>query len=89
MYLRIEDVSYEENINDPRLLCKMTLKAKDIEMIQDAVEELYYFEFVAGMKLRNSITVSCIMYKQMGERPVTTQTVCICLSVCLSLCLIN
>jgi transmembrane 9 superfamily protein 1 len=37
----------EENIDNPKLLCKITLKAQDIEKIQDAVEELYYFEFVA------------------------------------------
>lgn len=33
------------------------MKAEDIEQIQDAVEELYYFEFVAGTEIWCSVSV--------------------------------
>ena len=32
-----------------QLLCTQNLSQKDVEKLQNAIEELYYFEFVVGM----------------------------------------
>ena len=32
-----------------KVLCSVTLKEKDVERLKEAIEDLYYFEFVLGM----------------------------------------
>ena len=32
-----------------KVLCTVTLKEKDVERLKEAIEDLYYFEFVLGM----------------------------------------
>ena len=34
-----------------QLLCTQNLSQKDVEKLQHAIEELYYFEFVVGMSV--------------------------------------
>ncbi|XP_062520394.1 transmembrane 9 superfamily member 1-like [Corticium candelabrum] len=41
------DIKFKENVDSARVLCNVVLKAMDIRQIANAVEELYYFEFVA------------------------------------------
>jgi len=33
---------------DSKLLCKYTLKENDLTKLRDAIEDLYYFEFIIG-----------------------------------------
>ena len=44
MYITTEDV-------DNKLLCKAQLSEADLTKLRDAIEDLYYFEFVLGKLL--------------------------------------
>lgn len=35
---------------DKKELCKVTFKENDLQLLRDAIEDLYYFEFVIGNK---------------------------------------
>ena len=37
---------------DNKLLCKYTLNDDDLHKLRDAIEDLYYFEFVIGKSAR-------------------------------------
>ena len=40
-----------------QLLCKYTLKEDDLTKLRDAIEDLYYFEFVIGKKNLSGVIV--------------------------------
>ena len=39
-----------------QLLCTQNLSQKDVEKLQHAIEELYYFEFVVGMSVTDWVS---------------------------------
>ena len=41
-------VVFSEN-EENKILCKLTLKNEDIQRLRDAIEDLYYYEFVIGL----------------------------------------
>ena len=41
-------VIFSEN-EENKVLCKLTLKNEDIQRLRDAIEDLYYYEFVIGL----------------------------------------
>lgn len=55
MAVSLYDITFKEAF-DQKVLCKLMLSEEDISVLQNAIEDLYYFEFVYG-KLRDSIVV--------------------------------
>ena len=43
-------------------LCKYTLKEQELTQLRDAIEDLYYFEFVIGKFASFVLTFAIIMY---------------------------
>lgn len=44
------DVVFFTEDADKKELCKVTFKENDLQLLRDAIEDLYYFEFVIGNK---------------------------------------
>lgn len=51
MAVSMYDITFKETF-DQKVLCKLMLSEEDISVLQNAIEDLYYFEFVYG-KLRS------------------------------------
>ena len=47
MAVSLYDITFKETF-DQKVLCKLMLGEEDIAMLQSAIEDLYYFEFVYG-----------------------------------------
>ena len=47
MAVSLYDITFKESF-DQKVLCKLMLNQEDIERLQSAIEDLYYFEFVYG-----------------------------------------
>lgn len=47
MALSLYNIKFKETF-DQKVLCKLMLSEKDITTLQEAIEDLYYFEFVYG-----------------------------------------
>lgn len=45
-----DDVVFFTEDADKKELCKVTFKENDLQLLRDAIEDLYYFEFVIGNK---------------------------------------
>jgi len=41
------DINFKETF-DQKVLCKLVLSIEDVSVLQNAIEDLYYFEFVYG-----------------------------------------
>lgn len=54
------DVVFFTEDADKKELCKVTFKENDLQLLRDAIEDLYYFEFVIGNKDK-IITSTCIL----------------------------
>lgn len=52
------DVVFFTEDADKKELCKVTFKENDLQLLRDAIEDLYYFEFVIGNK--NKIITSIL-----------------------------
>ena len=50
MAVSLYDITFKETF-DQKVLCKLMLGEEDIAMLQSAIEDLYYFEFVYGKPL--------------------------------------
>ena len=50
MAVSLYDITFKETF-EQKVLCKLMLSEEDISVLQNAIEDLYYFEFVYG-KLR-------------------------------------
>ena len=53
-----------------KVLCKYTLKEHDLTQLRDAIEDLYYFEFVIGKFacfLLIFAVMTCISHTQLGS----------------------
>lgn len=50
MAVSLYDITLKETF-EQKVLCKLMLSEEDISVLQNAIEDLYYFEFVYG-KLR-------------------------------------
>ena len=44
------------------VLCKYTLKEDDLTKLRDAIEDLYYFEFVIGKLALLAYLITCLLY---------------------------
>lgn len=51
MAVSMYDITFKETF-DQKVLCKLMLSEEDISVLQNSIEDLYYFEFVYG-KLRS------------------------------------
>ncbi len=49
-------IKFRENV-DTASLCTVELKEDDITRLQSAIEDLYYFEFVAGKCFLNLFSI--------------------------------
>jgi len=47
MAISLYDIKFKESF-DQKVLCKLELQSEDISALQNAIEDLYYFEFVYG-----------------------------------------
>jgi len=47
MAISLYNIKFKESF-DQKVLCKLELQSKDISVLQNAIEDLYYFEFVYG-----------------------------------------
>ena len=47
MAVSLYDITFKETF-DQKVLCKLMLSDDDISKLQNAIEDLYYFEFVYG-----------------------------------------
>ena len=41
------------------LLCKVKLTQKDVDTLKEAIEDLYYFEFILGRCNKDNLTRTC------------------------------
>lgn len=67
MAVSLYDISFKETF-DQKVLCKLILSSEDISALQDAIEDLYYFEFVYGKMyivclLGSLFSCSTVIYK--------------------------
>jgi len=51
-----------ENVEN-KVLCKLTLTDEDLVRLRDAIEDLYYFEFVIGWCLLCAFSSHCYFIK--------------------------
>ena len=51
---------FSENV-EKKELCKVKYNEKDLQLLRDAIEDLYYFEFVIG-ELQTFTSLSMSMY---------------------------
>jgi len=47
MAISLYNIKFKESF-EQKVLCKLELQSKDISALQNAIEDLYYFEFVYG-----------------------------------------
>ena len=47
MAASLYDITFKETF-EQKVLCKLMLSEEDISVLQNAIEDLYYFEFVYG-----------------------------------------
>jgi transmembrane 9 superfamily protein 1 len=58
------NIKFREN-QDTVTLCKVTLNEKDLDKLKSAIEDLYYFEFVAGVcALKITVPIMTIFLKK-------------------------
>ena len=53
MAVSLYDITFKETF-EQKVLCKLMLSEEDISVLQNAIEDLHYFEFVYG-KLRIAV----------------------------------
>ena len=59
MAISLYDIKFKETF-DQKVLCKLQLQSEDISVLQNAIEDLYYFEFVYGkMASRDLLVLMC------------------------------
>jgi len=46
MAVSMYDVKFKQKVDSPKILCTVSLSQDDIKRLREAIEELYYFEFV-------------------------------------------
>ena len=64
MAVSLYDITFKETF-DQKVLCKLMLGEEDIAMLQSAIEDLYYFEFVYGKSRGYTFNNSncCVVYQ--------------------------